>query len=121
MESIAYGTRNVLETMARGNITIDTCVASGGVIKDPLWISIISDVCRTPITITKSSTYAGLMGSAIISAVSRGIYPSYEAAAAQMITEEYVVEPNLHHSAEYDQWFEKYLAESRMALQKLAN
>lgn len=121
MESVAYGTRNVLDSMRKGNIMIDTFVACGGVTKDPLWISIIADVCRTPITLTKSSTYAGLMGSAMISTVSRGIYSSYEEASRFMITPERVIEPNLHNSVEYDRWFEKYLIESEVAIQRLEN
>lgn len=119
MEAVAYGTRNMVESIAKGQIPINTFMASGGVTKDPLWISIIADVCKVPITITKSSSYAGLMGSAIISAVSEDIYASYEEAASVMIQIDRVVEPNPVHSVLYEKGFTKYLQESDAALQKL--
>ena len=119
MESVAFGTRNVLETMGKGNVVIDEFVASGGVTKDTLWLSIIADVCNVPISIVNSSTYAGLMGSAIIAAISCNMYGSYEEAVSVMIKNDRMVEPDNRQIGAYDRLFAMYLEESEEAMKKL--
>ena len=109
LESVAYGFRNILDTITKGNTTINSITACGGVIKDPLWLSIISDICGIPISITESSTYAGIMGCSVISSVSSGIYSDFQQATSQMIREKLLVTPNLVNSKQYEELYENYL------------
>lgn len=119
MEGVAFGTRNVIETMKAADIPIYEFVACGGVTKDPLWLSIIASVCGVPISITNSSVYAGLLGSAMIAAISSGIYASYDEAVARMIEIEHTVEPNRDDAEAYVRLFERYLAECSNLLSRV--
>lgn len=119
MEGVAFGTRNVIETMKAADIPIVEFVASGGVTKDPLWLSIIASVCGVPISITSSSAYAGLLGSAMIASLSSGIYASYEEAAERMIETERIVEPNRDQGEAYGLLFDRYLSECSNLLERV--
>ena len=116
LESVAYGTKNTINYMSKTQNKIDVFVASGGVTKDSLWMSIISDVCGIPISLVDSRTYSGLMGSSIISAVSLGIYQDFDSAAFNMIKEISVIEPNPANNKQYQELFAKYLEDCKLVL-----
>ncbi|OQB98806.1 MAG: Ribulokinase [Spirochaetes bacterium ADurb.Bin110] len=109
LESVALGTRNIISNFNSFGYRFDKWVACGGVTKDKLWMSIISDSCGIPISLLNSSSYAGLMGCAIISAVSSGMFKNYDIAASAMLREVASIEPEKRNHERYDEIYGKYL------------
>jgi ribulose kinase len=108
MESVAFGTRNIISNFNKFGYGIGRIAACGGVTKDELWLSIIADVCRTRIVLLNSSSYAGLMGCAMISAVSSGLRSGYDEAAHAMVRETDMIEPDAGRSESYDAPYRTY-------------
>ncbi len=54
MESVAYGTRLILDTIAAHGHRPESLVIAGGASRSPLWVQIHADVCNVPIVLTKS-------------------------------------------------------------------
>jgi FGGY-family pentulose kinase len=109
LESVAYGTRNIIESMSSDEVNIDRMMVCGGVTKNPHWLKIIADVTGKPITLTKNSFDGGILGCAIVSAVGSGLYKSFGDAVEKMVEETDVVYPDESAHAEYSKYFEKYL------------
>ncbi len=109
LESVAHGTRNILSAFARGGYAVDGMAVCGGVVKNPLWLSIIADVCQTPVILTRDPD-AVLLGGAMTGAVGVGAHKSYEAAAATMVHRVKTVRPDPSKAAVYDEAHGRYLA-----------
>ncbi|MBC6719443.1 ribulokinase [Treponema sp. Marseille-Q4130] len=110
MESVGYGTKNIIDTMEKGGVNIQKIVACGGVTKDPLWLSILADICQRPISLVNTSSYAGIMGCALVSAVSERVYENHTAAAKTMIHETSCVRPDAASGSEYEKIFARYIS-----------
>ncbi len=93
MESVAFGTALILETMQRGGIAVGEIVIAGGVTRSPLWLQIHADIANTPLTITQVPD-APALGSAILAAVCTGQFATIEQAAEQMVSVTRVIEPD---------------------------
>ena len=117
MESIAYGTRNIIDTMQENRIEIKTIRVSGGGAQNLFWLQIFSDVCRLPVSVPKN-TEATIFGAAIAAAVGAGYYPSIIEACRSMVQITQTISPNLNHSQAYDFYYTKYL-ETYYALKDL--
>jgi ribulose kinase len=72
LEGVAFGTKNVLDTIENGISCINEIRGCGGVIRNDTWLKIIADVTNKPIVLTKYSSSAGVLGCAIIAAVGSG-------------------------------------------------
>ena len=105
LEGIAFGTKNIIETMKRGNLQINNIMACGGVTKNLLWLKIIADITKTPIILTKNSANAGILGCAMLSAIGSGEYDSFEAASKSMVQITDTINPE---EDEYDNYKENY-------------
>lgn len=110
IESVAFGTRNIISNFNLFGYDISSIVACGGVTKDELWMSVIADACDMQISLVNSSSYAGLMGCAMISAVSSGLFRDYVSAANSMIHEVAVVEPDHKNKELYESAYDQYIA-----------
>ena len=106
-EGTAYGTRAILNDLAKHGLTITQLIAGGGGVKSRLWLQIHADVCQTPLSIP-AETEACALGSAMIAAVHAGHYASLEDAAASMVRLDAVIEPDHKQATAYEEGFQKY-------------
>jgi FGGY-family pentulose kinase len=110
LEGIAFGTRNVLDTIENGISRITEIRGCGGVIRNGTWLKIIADVTGKPIVLTKHSDSAGALGCAIVAAVGYGAYGGFEDACDGMVQVTQVVEPSADANRQYTKSYQKYLA-----------
>jgi FGGY-family pentulose kinase len=109
LEGIAFGMRNILETMQTKEVKIDMIRGCGGVTLNMLWLQIISDVTGKPILLTEQSFYAGVLGCAIISAVGSKRYKTFNAAIDNMVRVTKTIYPSAENFQLYDGVYKKYL------------
>lgn len=108
LESAAYGTRLILETLARDGLEIDNIVASGGGTRSELWMQIHADVCGLPLNITQTENVAAL-GSAMCAAVASGMYSDLWCAMDVMKGQCQLLKPDMGAHSDYLDPYEKYL------------
>jgi ribulose kinase len=108
LEGVAYGMRNVIESMSADKLHINSIMACGGVTRNPLWLKIIADVCGKPINLTTQSSYAGILGCCIVAAVGSGAYNQFEEATVNMVVNKSVVQPDMQAHQTYHQLYEDY-------------
>lgn len=83
-ESIAYGTRRIIEEYERGGIEVKRVIVGGGIAKkNGYMMQMLADVCGREIYVS-DSRQAGAHGSAIYAAVSAGYYNTVAEAAEAM-------------------------------------
>lgn len=110
LEGVAYGTRSVLESIEDGGATVISQIRGcGGVVKNELWLQIISDVTGKPIVLTENSENAGVLGCAIIAAAGSGEYKSIPDACANMVKTTKIVNPSNDKYELYSNFYKKYL------------
>lgn len=83
IQSIAYGTRHIIEQMNAKGYRIKTIHACGGGTKNSLWLQEHSDITGCEIILPKEPE-AVLLGSAMLAAVGAGKYESVIEAAVKM-------------------------------------
>lgn len=108
LESVAMGTRNIVENFRTQGCQIDSMVACGGITKDAVWIQMIADATGIPIIITENPQ-AGTLGCCIAGAVGTKTYAGFEKASSRMVREKRVVKPNMENHRLYDGVFASYL------------
>lgn len=108
LESVAFGTRNIVDNFERQGCKIDKIVACGGVTKDRSWLQIISDVTGRPIVVNKESQ-AGVLGCCVVAAAQGRHYKTFEEAADAMVTTSEVIEPDMAANEKYKAVFDTYL------------
>ena len=84
-------------------------VASGGVVKNPMWMKIISDVTQKPISLTTNSSNAGILGCAVLASIGSGEYSGFDEAVANMVEISSVVEPDMDEFKKYEENYQNYL------------
>lgn len=109
LESIAYGTRNIIEKMQSEEMQISSLMGCGGVTFNRMWLKIISDVTGKPIVLTEQSGNAGVLGCAVTAAVGSGAYDSFPAATDQMVHITETIQPSDASKEAYEQAYQKYL------------
>jgi sugar (pentulose or hexulose) kinase len=110
LEGVAYGMRNIIDTLENGGVEV-TCVRGcGGVTKDKTWLQIISDVVNKPILLTENSSSSSILGCAILAAVGSGCYNNFETACDSMVKIECVINPDENRHEQYSVSYKKYLA-----------
>ncbi len=107
MESVAYGTRHILEAFSSAQCPVTEVVASGGVLKNPVWMQIIADVTGVPIRRAKF-TEAGVLGCAVAACAGLGHYRGLQEAARAMVGYGETVVPNPENLDLYSFYFEGY-------------
>lgn len=107
MESVAYGTRNILEAFSKASSPVRQIVACGGVVKNPVWLQIVADVTGVPIKQAGFSE-AGVLGCAVAASAGLGLYNGLREAARAMVEYGGTVEPDREKFDVYSFYFEKY-------------
>jgi len=107
LESVAYGTENILRTLRAHSVPIDTMVICGGATRTPFLMQMHADVCGIAIAVPKVLD-ATAFGSAINAAVGAGFYASLPQASGHMVRESHVIEPDMRRNRAYAAVFEFY-------------
>ena len=85
LEGVAYGMRNILDTLENGGVQVTSIKGCGGVTNNKIWLQIISDVVNKPIFLTKNSSSTSILGCAILAAVGSGCFNNFETACDSMV------------------------------------
>ncbi len=100
VQAVAHGTRHIIEVMNRSGYRIDTLVACGGGVKNPVFLREHADITGCRIVLPKEPE-AVLLGSAILGATASGEHGSIEEAMGAMTAAGQVIEPSRGKIAEY--------------------
>ncbi len=109
IESICFGSRNIVERFIAEGVEIRTVVGIGGVAKkSPFVMQTLADVLDMPIKVAKSEQ-APALGAAMYAAVAAGIYDDLGKAINAMGNGfETIYQPNEKNRAIYDMRYQKY-------------
>lgn len=111
VQSIAYGTRSILEALNAHGYAITRLYATGGGTKNPLWVQQHADITGAAIYLPEEPE-AVLLGAALLGAVASGAYPDIPAAMRSMCRTLSVVQPNPetaeYHAAKFAVYQELY-------------
>ena len=110
LESTAYGTRLIIETLENGGVPVTRLVAAGGLpAKNPLMMQIYADVLGRELHVIGSEQGPAL-GSAMHAAVAAGAYPDIGEASRRMGSLAPVsYRPVPENAAVYDRLYADYL------------
>jgi ribulose kinase len=107
VESVAYGTRNVLQSFSEAGVPVNRVVFSGGIQHNPLWLRTTADVLGRPIELVRSANLTLLAGAACAATVG-GLYPSLVESAAAFSAASTIVEPDPAAKDVHDAGFARY-------------
>jgi FGGY-family pentulose kinase len=111
IQSIAYGTRDIIETMNAAGYRIERIFATGGGTKNPVWLQEHADITGCSIVLAQEAE-AVILGSAILAAVAAGAFPNIPAAMKAMSHAGEVIQPNPanadYHQAKFEIYREMY-------------
>ncbi|HEX4260642.1 MAG TPA: FGGY-family carbohydrate kinase [Acetobacteraceae bacterium] len=105
MQAIAYGTRHIIAALDARGYAIDTVLACGGHLRNPVLLAEHADATGCRIAIPEESE-AVLLGAATLGAVAGGCHPDLAAAMRAMTRVRAVIEPaggaaRSYHDAKY--------------------
>ena len=108
LESVAFGGRAVLETLAQAGVDNRELVVTGGATRSSLWMQIHADVLGRPL-LRLPATQPVTLGAAMCAAVGAGAYPDLPAAAAVMTSTSpgWLPDPDRHTA--YEGLYANYL------------
>ncbi len=107
MESIAFGSRLILEALTVNGCPVEQIFACGGATHSDLFMQIYADICGIPISVVKVAD-APLVGDAALAFTGLEVFPDLVAAAEAMVKFDRHYLPNLEFSQEYQFYFELY-------------
>src|SRR5271170_2855210 len=109
LESIAFGTRVIVEDLGASGVPVTELVVAGGLIKSAPLMQIYADVTRCPLSVIGSDQGPAL-GSAIHAAVAAGAYPDVPVAASAMgRVNRDVYQPDEARADVYDELYAEYV------------
>ena len=106
-ESVAFGTRQVLDNLAAHGFGLRRLVAGGGGARSSLWMQIHADVLGQSIQLPESSEPMAL-GAAIWAGLAVGCFRDYRDAVARMVRARDVVQPAAAARPAYDVYYGLY-------------
>ncbi len=108
LESISFGSRNIIDNQIRQGYDVDLIVGCGGVTKDPVWMQMIADITDKTIAVNEENE-AGVLGGCVLAASNGRCYGSFQEAADTMvrIQKQYVPDKGRHE--QYEKPYRKYL------------
>ncbi|HET6565697.1 MAG TPA: FGGY-family carbohydrate kinase, partial [Xanthomonadales bacterium] len=111
VESVAFGSRAIVEHFQANNVAIDEVIAVGGVANASAYVvQVLADVLQAPILLPQIE-HPAAMGAAMLAATAAGIHPGVEIAQQRMASgvERRMVIPDAGRSATYTQRYQHYL------------
>lgn len=107
LEGICYGTKHILDVFKTAGYQTAELYASGGAVRNKLWMQMHADVCNIPIYIPKEKE-APCLGAAILGAVCAEVYNDIRTAAEKMVQFVDVIYPNKENHEAYQFYQERY-------------
>ncbi|XP_056388920.1 FGGY carbohydrate kinase domain-containing protein isoform X2 [Hyla sarda] len=108
VQSIALGTRHILETMASSGHNISSLFLCGGLSKNPLFVQMHADITGLPVVLSKE-VESVLVGAAILGACASGDFTSIREAMRKMAKVGKIVLPNPEHKRFYEKKYQVFL------------
>lgn len=108
LESITFGTTNVIETIRKSNVPIKRIVAGGGLTQNKLLMQMISDCTNIPIYLS-DEIETSAKGAAIIASFGEGNYDSIQKASTEMTNLTLAYSPKEENHKELQRLFNNYL------------
>ena len=99
-ESVCYGNAHNLRAMRAAGFEVSRMVACGGATKSRGWMQMHADVAGVPIALTEVGD-AVVLGTCMLAAVGAGLHEDLPTAAASMVHEIDVLEPDPQRHEEY--------------------
>ena len=123
LEGIAFGLRDSFRLMQEAGVPAPEEVRiSGGGARSPLWRQIIADVLGTEL-VGVGTTEGAAYGAALLAGVGADVWPSAEAACADVVETQDLVTPDLALHDQYEAAYDAYRAlypALRTSFEKLA-
>ncbi|HEY82757.1 MAG TPA: hypothetical protein G4O01_05645 [Dehalococcoidia bacterium] len=114
LENICYAIKaNLLQLEAISGLKIKDIALGGGLIQSQCLLQILPAVLNTPVLLSSVAEISAL-GAAICAAAGSGLYSSLEEAMTAMKPEMKVIEPERLAALEYAEYYQRWLAASRM-------
>ncbi len=109
LESVSFGTYNVIERYEAEAFEISEIVACGGGSKNKAWVQMIADICGKPIVVNECEQGC-VLGCCVVGAAASSYDGNYEKAADALVhkAETYLPDMELHEF--YAPLFERYKA-----------
>ncbi|WP_026974273.1 ribulokinase [Alicyclobacillus contaminans] len=109
LESVAFGTRRILENFEQHHLPMQKIAACGGIShKNPLLMQIYADVCGVPVEVFASKEVPA-RGAAMFGAVAAGVFPTIQDAARRLASPvERVYYPHAEAQQVYDRVYQLY-------------
>ncbi|MDN5961962.1 MAG: ribulokinase, partial [Propionibacterium sp.] len=108
LESSAFGARRIIQAFRDAGVAVDELVMAGGLVKNRLFMQIMADVTKMPLSLC-TAPQPGALGSAIFATVAAGAYPDVRSASAAMGSKaENVNTPDPERSRDYDLLYAEY-------------
>lgn len=117
VESIAFGTRNILRTLDANGVPVSSMTVCGGATRSRFLLQMHADTSGLPLVVPKVRE-ATAFGSAIVAAVGAEVWRSLPEGAAAMVAEEETIEPDMDAHERYQPFFDAYV-ETHTALKPL--
>lgn len=104
LQSLAYGSRHIIEDMQAKGICVDSIVVSGGLVENQLYLQTHADAVGCPVIIPQCKEPV-LLGAAILGACAANLKPDLRSTASAMCGLAKVLQPNSeikkYHDAKY--------------------
>ncbi|MBK5074767.1 FGGY-family carbohydrate kinase [Budviciaceae bacterium CWB-B4] len=84
LQSIAYGTRHIIDVLEESGHRIDRLILCGGATKNPLWLREYANATQRTIHLAKEED-AVTLGAALLGAVACGVFSDFSQAAGAMV------------------------------------
>lgn len=107
LESISYGTENLLEQYRLAGFPVKEINISGGTTNSDVFMQIQADVSNVRINVPKDCQSV-CMGAAVCIAVAAGLYDSLQEAVKHMVRYKKVIEPDEENHRIYHEYFKQY-------------
>lgn len=107
MEGVAYEMKLNLSQLKKYGICVSSVVATGGGASSKVWLDIMSNTLKVPVTALKGAEI-GAAGTAILAGIAAGVYKNIEEMNAKMTEVGRVFEPYKTSAEAYDKLFENY-------------
>ncbi|WP_363322976.1 FGGY-family carbohydrate kinase [uncultured Brachyspira sp.] len=108
IDSLCFGTKNIIEVSKQNGYIIDTIIVCGGTAKNPLFIRELADICQCTIY-SAGHEESVVFGSAVLAAIASGEYKNYEEALLNMSKKGECIEPDKSMKKYFDKKYEIYL------------
>jgi ribulose kinase len=108
VESVAFGTRQVLDSFTSSGVDSSDIFITGGIQHNSLWLQTTADVLRQPISLVENENMT-LRACAALCAFASGHHASLDAAAAMFSPSVRVVDPNDAVAPQFEDAYNIYL------------